>query len=70
MTLVLASKSCNFGSIQGGDAAGNGINAFELEVDVVDAKFVVIPSYLLVDELLGYPGAALKLSLDWKVSEQ
>ena len=51
--------SGNLGCVKRGNAASNGFNAFEFEVNIVNAKLVVEPSDLLINKLLRNPSIGL-----------
>jgi hypothetical protein len=59
LALVHTSESRNLGGVEGGDIASDGINALDLEVDIVNSEIVVEPIDLFIDEILRYPGTAL-----------
>lgn len=64
LALLFASGRGHLGSIEGGDIALDGLGGLGLEVDIVDAEVFVEPVDLIVDVVLGDPGAFDDQSLD------
>lgn len=73
LLLVLPGKGGNLGRVERGDIARNGVDALELEVDIVDAEGVVEPLDLLIDEVVGDPRTGTYLALHcgrWRLAAQ
>lgn len=65
LALVVASRSSNLGSVQGGDVALDSIWVLSLEVDIVNGELVVEPLNLAVNLVFWNPGAGFDESLDY-----
>ena len=62
--LVLAGRGSDFGSIQGGDVAGDDLGGLNVEVDIIDAQLLVEPLNLVVNLALGDETSSLDDLLD------
>jgi hypothetical protein len=65
LSLVSAGKSGDLGSIERCDMRDDSIDTLQLEVDIVNTKVIVKPSYLGVDEGFGYPASCRDFCLDY-----